>query len=104
MDHTLNSKDLESYFMATFSTLKFGARHLGNILKGKYSYCVNNDLNWARKIGLLPVYWFITAQNFTGAKFYFLYKEFVPVGTVRLSLTLFISVYIICLSQIVFDL
>lgn len=71
MDHTLNSKDLESYFMATFSTLKFGARHLGNILKGKYSYCVNNDLNWARKIGLLPVYWFITAQNFTGAKFYF---------------------------------
>ena len=37
----------------TFLTLKFGTRHLGNTLEGKYSYCVNHDLNWARKISLL---------------------------------------------------
>lgn len=56
--------------MATFSTLEFGTRHLGNTLEGQYSYCVNNDLNWART---LVYYWridlllhkILLEQNFT---------------------------------------
>lgn len=94
-DHALNSRALESIFMATFSTLKFGTGHLGSTVEGRYNYFVNNDLNWAMKIGLL----LHIHLSFPRTKFYFhtrnLYQfKNISKWVMFILKTLFISIYV----------